>query len=110
MNNEEEIDTIYLDLSDGEVIEIKEIKAGPGEEYDYEGYMIRTQLRKMSAQAMELLSMVKDDEQFPSWMQTKMTLATEYLDGIYDFYKYSDYTISTVVDNDSDDDSDTEED
>lgn len=107
MNYEEELETLYLDLSDAEVINIK---AGPGEEYDYEGYMIRTQLRKMSAQAQELLSMIKDDEQFPSWMQSKMTLATEYMDGIYDFYKYSDYTISSRLNTDSNNDEDNDED
>ena len=73
-------------------------KAGPGEEYDYEGYMVRTQLRRMAAQAQELLLITKDEEQFPAWMQSKMTLASEYMDGFYDFYKYSDYSIMTDSD------------
>ena len=73
-------------------------KAGPGEEYDYEGYMVRTQLRRMAAQAQELLLITKDEEQFPAWMQSKITLASEYMDGFYDFYKYSDYSIMTDSD------------
>ena len=73
-------------------------KAGHGEEYDYEGYMVRTQLRRMAAQAQELLLITKDEEQFPAWMQSKMTLASEYMDGFYDFYKYSDYSIMTDSD------------
>lgn len=68
-------------------------KAGPGDEYDYEGYMVKTQLRRMQAQAAELLSLIDDDEQFPAWMQSKVTLASEYMDGVYDYYKYSDYNI-----------------
>jgi hypothetical protein len=72
-------------------------KAGPGEEYDYEGYMVRTQLRRMCSQAQELLAITKDDEQFPAWMQSKITLASEYMDGFYDFYKYSDYSIVNTV-------------
>ena len=72
-----------------------------GEEYDYEGYMVRTQLRRMEAQASELIKMIEDDEQFPAWLQSKVTLASEYMDTVYDFYKYSDYSITS---NESEDD------
>ena len=71
------------------------LKAGPGEEYDYEGYMVRTQLRRMEAQASELIKLIEDDEQFPAWLQSKVTLASEYMDTVYDFYKYSDYSITS---------------
>lgn len=91
MNNEEELEALFIDLSNLGTVEVK---AGPGEEYDYEGYMIRTQLRRINAQSQELMNSIKDDEQFPSWMQSKVTLASEYMDGVYDFYKYSDYSIS----------------
>jgi len=88
-------------------------KAGPGEEYDYEGYMVRTQLRRIASQAQELLMLTKDEEQFPAWMQSKMTLASEYIDGFYDFYKYSDYSIMTTSDDsevENDEESDDMED
>ena len=86
------------------------IKAGPGEEYDYEGYMVRTQLRRMASQAQELLMLTKDEEQFPAWMQSKMTLASEYMDGFYDFYKYSDYSIMTDSDaNEVEDDEESDD-
>jgi len=85
-------------------------KAGPGEEYDYEGYMIRTQLRRISSQAQELLMLTKDEEQFPAWMQSKMTLASEYIDGLYDFYKYSDYSIITTTEVEDSEESDDMED
>jgi hypothetical protein len=85
-------------------------KAGPGEEYDYEGYMVRTQLRRIASQAQELLMLTKDEEQFPAWMQSKMTLASEYIDGFYDFYKYSDYSIITTTElEDSEESDDTED-
>jgi hypothetical protein len=71
------------------------VKAGPGEEYDYEGYMIKTQLRRMAAQSVELVNMIDNNEQFPSWIQSKVTLASEYMDTVYDFYKYSDYSITS---------------
>lgn len=77
-------------------------KAGPGEEYDYEGYMVRTQLRRMEAQASELIKMIEDDEQFPAWLQSKVTLASEYMDTVYDFYKYSDYSITSDESEDDD--------
>lgn len=79
-------------------------KAGPGEEYDHEGYMIRTQLRRIASQAQELILLTKDAEQFPAWMQSKMTLASEYIDGFYDFYKYSDYSITTEVEDEEESD------
>jgi hypothetical protein len=87
-------------------------KAGPGEEYDYEGYMVRTQLRRIASQAQELLLLIKDEEQLPAWMQSKMTLASEYIDGFYDFYKYSDYSIVATTeaeDEESDDEEDSTE-
>jgi hypothetical protein len=85
------------------------VKAGPGEEYDHEGYMIRTQLRRIASQAQELILLTKDAEQFPAWMQSKMTLASEYIDGFYDFYKYSDYSITTEVEDEESDDTESEE-
>jgi hypothetical protein len=93
------------------VINNLRIKAGPGEEYDYEGYMVRTQLRRIASQAQELLALTKDEEQFPAWMQSKMTLASEYIDGFYDFYKYSDYSIvsTTEVEEENDEESDDTE-
>lgn len=84
------------------------VKAGPGEEHDYEGYMVRTQLRRMASQAQELLMLTKDEEQFPAWMQSKMTLASEYMDGFYDFYKYSDYSIITTTEVEDEESDDTE--
>lgn len=85
------------------------VKAGPGEEYDYEGYMIKTQLRRMAAQSAELVSMIDNNEQFPAWMQSKVTLASEYMDTIYDFYKYSDYTITSEESEEEDEEENEEE-
>ena len=85
----------------------KKQKAGPGEEYDYEGYMIKTQLRRMAAQSQELIASIDNKEQFPSWIQSKVTLASEYMDSVYDFYNYSDYSIvSEESDKENEDDND----
>lgn len=88
-----EIESLFINLEDDDTIDIT--KAGPGEEYDYEGYMVKTQLRRMNAQSKELIDIISDDEQFPAWIQSKVTLASEYMDGVYDFYKYGDYTITS---------------
>lgn len=64
-------------------------------DYDNEGQMIRVQLRRMEDQARQLLTMIKDEDQFPGWMQSKMTMASEYLDTAYDYYKYSDMSERT---------------
>jgi len=85
-------------------------KAGPGDEYDYEGYMIKTQLRRMAAQSQDLINSIDNNEQFPSWIQSKVTLASEYMDSVYDFYNYSDYSIvSEETDNKDDNDEDEDQ-
>ena len=56
-------------------------------EYDYEGDMAKTQLNTMMDAAKELRGMLKDDENMPEWVQSKITKAADYLDSARDYMK-----------------------
>jgi hypothetical protein len=46
---------------------------------DYEGEMARLQLLKASRYACDLTDMLKDTDQLPAWIQSKITKASDYL-------------------------------
>lgn len=53
----------------------------PGEEYeyDYEGSMAKTQLTQITQAAEKLMSGMKDDENLPEWVQSKIAVACDYM-------------------------------
>lgn len=61
-------------------------------EYDREGDMAKNQLNTIKMAAAELKNILGDDENLPEWIQTKITLALDYID------LARDYMISTKVD------------
>ncbi len=61
-------------------------------EYDREGDMAKEQLHTMKLAAMELSSILGDDENLPEWVQSKITKALDYIDTARD------YMISTKAD------------
>jgi hypothetical protein len=64
-----------------------EAKEDPGE-YDQEGDMAKTQLRSIKYHADELHEMLSDNDNLPEWVQSKLTLAQDYLQTVCD-YMYS---------------------
>lgn len=48
-------------------------------EYDYEGDMAKSQLRSILANAKRLHDMLKSDSNLPEWVQSKITLAEDYI-------------------------------
>jgi len=48
-------------------------------EYDYEGDMAVSQLRAMIFNAEDLIDMMDDDTNLPEWVQSKITLAEDYI-------------------------------
>jgi hypothetical protein len=48
-------------------------------EYDYEGDMAKSQLRSILANAKRLHEMLKPDSNLPEWVQSKITLAEDYI-------------------------------
>ena len=48
-------------------------------EYDYEGDMAKSQLRSILANAKRLHDMLEDKDNLPEWVQSKITLAQDYI-------------------------------
>lgn len=55
------------------------------EEYDNEGSMMKSQLRQICSANEKLMGMVKDDENLPEWVQSKVTKATDYIRSVRDY-------------------------
>jgi phosphopantetheine adenylyltransferase len=56
-------------------------------EYDYEGAMARTQLQTVIRNSQELINMLSMDENMPEWVQSKITLAQDYISSVRDYLK-----------------------
>ena len=56
-------------------------------EYDYEGAMARTQLQTICRNAQDLVDMLKDDENMPEWVQSKITKAEDYISSVTEYLK-----------------------
>jgi hypothetical protein len=67
-----------------EVLE-EAVKAIDSGEYDYEGQMARTQLQTIYRNSKDLVDMLSDDENMPEWVQSKITLATDYITTVRDY-------------------------
>jgi len=54
-------------------------------EYDFEGAMARTQLQTIYRNAKNLIDTLKSDENMPEWVQSKITLAQDYIACVSDY-------------------------
>jgi hypothetical protein len=54
-------------------------------EYDYEGAMARTQLQTVVRNAQDLINMLSMDDNMPEWVQSKITLAQDYISSVRDY-------------------------
>jgi hypothetical protein len=54
-------------------------------EYGYEGEMVISQLKTMMRRADELMKMLKPDTDLPEWVQSKITLAQDYVQTAADY-------------------------
>ena len=81
-------------------------------EYDYEGQMARTQLQTTLRNCKDLIDMVKDDDNMPEWVQSKITLAQDYITTVRDYLQSKEELVAEGLqpDNDPffDEDADTE--
>ena len=60
-------------------------KAIDSGEYDYEGQMARTQLQTIYRNSKDLVDMLSNDENMPEWVQSKITLAQDYISSVRDY-------------------------
>jgi hypothetical protein len=56
-----------------------EPKHGDAGEYDYEGDMAKSQLRSIMTNAKRMHDMLEDNTNLPEWVQSKITLAEDYV-------------------------------
>jgi hypothetical protein len=61
-----------------QLLEAIKNKADKGE-YDYEGDMAKSQLRSIIANSKRIHDMLDDDTNLPEWVQSKITLAEDYI-------------------------------
>jgi hypothetical protein len=54
-------------------------------EYGYEGDMAMSQLKTIIRHSEHLMSMLKPDTDLPEWVQSKITLATDYMQTAHDY-------------------------
>jgi hypothetical protein len=54
-------------------------------EYDYEGDMARGQLQSIVHHAQKLHDMLKDNDNLPEWVQSKITLAEDYISTVANY-------------------------
>lgn len=59
------------------------------EEVDDEGKMAKGQLMRMVNQASALATMMEDDKQLDGWVQSKLTMASDYLDSVHDYLMHN---------------------
>lgn len=69
-----------------------------------EGEMLKAQLMSIMVNAKKLLSMIDDDDQFEDWIQSKITIAEDYLRAAYSYMTY--YNGGEEVADDWEDDED----
>ena len=70
-----------LKMTPGQVVK----EAKEKQEYDYEGDMARSQLRSIMANAQAVHDMLKPDTNMAEWVQSKITLAADYISTVADY-------------------------
>ena len=60
-------------------------EAKDAREYDYEGDMAKSQLRAIIANAQQVHDMLQDDTNMAEWVQSKITLAADYISTVADY-------------------------
>jgi hypothetical protein len=74
----------------GEEMKITELFDGepdPGE-YDQEGDMAKIQLRTIISAAQELHDALSEEDNLPEWVQSKLTIAEDYITTVRDYLKF----------------------
>jgi len=80
-----EHDPCICDDSHGFVTEDQDVKTNDKGEYDYEGQMARTQLQTTLRNCQDLIGMIEDGDNMPEWVQSKITLAQDYITSVRDY-------------------------
>ena len=70
---------------------ISEVSGSNHDDYDeYRGQMAKIQLMSICDKARELAEMLEEDTQLEGWVESKITIAEDYIETVYDYLKYKD--------------------
>lgn len=67
------------------------------QEYDYEGDMAMSQLKSIIANAQRLHDMMKPNDNLPEWVQSKITLAEDYISTVANYCESLDEEMKPYV-------------
>ena len=76
---QDQIKELQSKLNEDSETQSEDHKPGEDYEYDYEGSMAKTQLTQITQAAEKLMSGMKDDENLPEWVQSKIAVACDYM-------------------------------
>jgi hypothetical protein len=77
-----------------------EEKKTVAEDEDYDGEMAMTLLKNISEKTNELLTLVNAEMELEPWVQSKITMAEDYITVVRDYIKHKDHAEGVVVDGD----------
>jgi hypothetical protein len=92
-------ESYYIDVIDALNEAMTAIDKG---EYDYEGQMARTQLQTTLRNCKDLIDMIKDDDNMPEWVQSKITLAQDYITTVRDYLQSKEELVAEGLQPDND--------
>jgi hypothetical protein len=87
-NNQKKLDKNKngkLDADDFKKLRKEAVENKDDREYGYEGDMVITQLKTLCRHADHLMNMLKPETDLPEWVQSKITLATDYIQTSHDY-------------------------
>lgn len=68
---------------------LNEVSGSDHDDYDeYRGQMARVQLKSIVEKATGMLQDIQDDTQLEAWVESKITLAEDYIQTVYDYLKH----------------------
>ena len=68
---------------------------------DHEGSMAKRQMFKTAQYAAEIFDNISDDDEFPAWIQSKMTKIADYISVVKHYLEY-DHVMGEKLDKDAD--------
>ncbi|MEK9699040.1 MAG: hypothetical protein VW270_24905 [Candidatus Poseidoniales archaeon] len=67
---------------------------------DHEGSMAKRQMFKTAQYAADIFDMIDDNEEFPAWIQSKMTKIADYIGAVKHYLEY-DHVMGEKLDKDA---------
>jgi hypothetical protein len=84
-----EVELPKFDLPAPEIeVDHSEVQPEHDTEHDDEGAMVKADLFKLAKYSVKLFKKIEDEDQFESWVQAKITKASDYISSVYHYLEY----------------------